>query len=105
MSYLVVYKEGGEEKKDITGDANSAATFIEDLIRDKKISTEEISLHEMTKVDYDVKHVPVVTIGSVKHQEEDEFVAAQPSQVVEGIEDAQEASTANEGLEVFTFES
>lgn len=107
MSYLVIYKEGGEEKKDVFSGASDAATHIEDLIRDKNISADDIDLHELTKVEYGVKHVPVVTLNGNDHHEEElepekETIS---SKIVEGIEDVQDASAKDESLEVFTFES
>ncbi len=105
MNYLVVYKEGGEEKKKIIGDTKGATVFIEDLIRDKSIRADEIDLHEMTKVEYAVKNVPIVTIGADSQKEVDQHVPADPNQVVEGIESARETSSSDESLEVFTFDS
>lgn len=105
MNYLVVYKEGGEEKKKIIDDTKDATIFIEELIRDKSIGADEIDLHEMTKVEYAVKQVPIVTIGADSQQEVDQHVSADPSQVVEGIESTRETSSSNESLEVFTFDS
>jgi len=105
LSYLVIYKEGGEEKKDVIGDAKGVSTHIEDLIRDKNISADDIDLHEMTKVEYEVKHVPVVTLNGSDYSKEDQSLSAESSQIVEGIEDVQESSSNGENLEVFTFES
>lgn len=105
MKYMIIYKDENGDTKELFENSDSAAKFIEELLKDKKVPQSDIELFQMEKVEYQVEHIPVVTLEETADVERTGNETAGETDKGFNAVSAVESSNENDNLEVFTFDS
>jgi hypothetical protein len=101
VAYLISYKTSfnNEEVREIVDDTNSAAKFIENLLKDNKAAENDITLYAITPVPFKVERVPVVKLNEVDEQQPTSNSSTEENSSEE------ESNSEQDQSEVYTFEA
>lgn len=110
MNYLVVYPnyDRQTEEKELFADTDTAADYIEGILRAGTVKDDQVSVYEIKPIDYQIERVPVVKIGGdITQPVTDAMTIAPEITTAEDIaaNDSYGHEDSEAKVEVFTFET